>query len=87
METQAFFNYEWERDRRSPDDEDGQQELANSIGTAVRRALDQVPPSNSFVPHHDLQSAGLIPANMTLNDRALCEAGVLNLHILRPSHQ
>ena len=51
----------------------------NSIDTAVCQSLTQTPNSNSFIPHHDLQSAGLVPPNMTLADRAFLEACVLML--------
>lgn len=59
METHAMISYESERHRMAPGHERGWQLLTNSIDTAVRRALAQAPPSNSFVPHHELQSAGL----------------------------
>lgn len=84
METHAMISYEYERHRMAPGYEIGWQLLTNSIDTAVRRALAQEPPSNSFVPHQELQSAGLVPPNMTLADRAFVEAGILNSHIYPP---
>lgn len=80
-----MLSCENERHRMAPDDEGAKKLLTNLIHTAFRRALAQAPPSDSFVPHHELQSAGLVPPNMTLADRAFLEAGILNSHIYPPS--
>ncbi|KAG6361119.1 hypothetical protein INS49_009343 [Diaporthe citri] len=86
METHAMLSYEDdERRRLASDDEGARILLVNSIETAVRRALAQAPPSNSFISHHELQSAGLVPPDMTLAARAVVEAVILNGHIYRPS--
>lgn len=65
----------------------GRDSRINLINTAVRRALADIPPSNSFDPHQDLQSAGLVPLDMTPVDKAIVEAFLLNPDIIRPSQQ
>lgn len=68
-------------------DSQAAQVVINLINTAVRRALADIPPSNSFDPHQDLQSAGLVPLDMTPADKAIVEAFLLNPDIIRPSQQ
>lgn len=84
VELHAMLDYD-ERCGRVVIANDSEQQLfINSINTAARRALADIPPSNSFDPHQDLHSAGLIPPNMTPADRALCETVLLNRHLFGP---
>lgn len=87
IELLAMLDYDEGCGRAVISNDSGQPNLFNSINTAARQALADVPPSNSFDPHQDLQSAGLIPPNMTPAEKALLEAAFLNPHIIRPSQR
>ncbi|KAI7775391.1 hypothetical protein LA080_006854 [Diaporthe eres] len=84
MERFAIAGYELDCGTGVPDDESGWNEWINSIDIAARQSLAQAPPSNSFIPHYELQSAGLVRPEMTLAERALLESFVMNIHIYRP---
>lgn len=87
FELQAMLEYDIACGRAVVRPGDVPQIFNNSIDTAARRVLAEVPPSNSFDPHYDLQSAGLIATDMTRAHRALLDVLFLNLHIIRPSQQ
>lgn len=81
VELIAMLDYDERCGRVVIGNDSGMQPWINSINTAARRALADMPPSNSFDPHQDLQSAGLVPPNMTPADRALLETVFLNPHL------
>lgn len=87
IELNAMLDYDERCGRAIIGNDSGPQIMINLTDTAVRRALADIPPSNSFDPHQDLQSAGLIPPNMTPADRAMLEAAFLNPHIIGPSQR
>lgn len=87
VELSAMLDYDEGCGRAVMDRDSQVQVLINLINTAVRRALADIPPSNSFDPHQDLQSAGLVPLDMTPAEKAIVEAFFLNPDIIRPSQQ
>lgn len=87
VELNAMLDYDERWGRVVIGNDSGMQPWINSINTAARRALADIPPANSFDPHQYLQSAGLVPPNMKPADRALLEAIFLNPHIFWPSQQ
>lgn len=87
IELNALLDYDERCGRVVIGNDSGQQLFMNLIDTAARRALADIPPSNSFDPHQDLQSFGLVPPNMTPANRALLETVILNPHLFGPSQR
>lgn len=82
---ERFYIVCYELDCGTLEDDHGSHDLINSIDTAARQSLVQAPPSNSLVPHHQLQSAGLVRPDMALAEGAFLESAAMNMHIYRPS--
>lgn len=87
MELHVLLGYEEDCAGNPVLDDTQEQILVNMMDTVIRRSLAQALPFTPFVPHHELQSAGLVHREMTLADRAILEACILNSHIIRPSQQ
>lgn len=87
VELLAMLEYDMVCGRAVVRPDDDPRIILNLIDTAARRALAEVPPSNSFDPHDDPQSVGLIAPDMTRAHRALQDVLFLNPHIIPPSQQ